>query len=402
MIGGKAIPGVSAAESEPAAAPMPDALKQIQAQARLFQAGSRERAQTAQEWRGQVERLRQGAPSARVEDDGETVRLGDLSPGCAACKAGRWDCLFVTMRCNLSCPFCLTPRGLVLRPMRSALGDDLHMLCARYARVGIEGVSFSGGEPFLDPDPVLEWLSVLRRELPGLYIWAYTNGLTLSPTLLERLGDAGLNEIRFNLAASGYHHPLAARMLREAVGRIPAVAVEVPAIPEQAGLILDSLRRWADAGVKYLNLHELIYESGSNSEGMGGARVACVMPDGHRCSVNPGSSELVRTVLRRVATDNLPLAVNDCSLRNKARQMRGRRRLLAPFVLQPHERLREDGLAESICLFSADRVEFVHPASLDEPRRLRTGWQQARLRRQLPLDIEHHGEWVYFELMAGN
>jgi len=344
--------------------------------------------------------IRRRVPSARVEDEGETVRVGDLSRGCSACKAGRWDCVFVTMRCNLDCAFCLSPRGLSHHAMWSALGSDLATLCTRYNQAGISGVSFSGGEPFLDPEPVLEYISVLRREVPGLYLWAYTNGLTLSTSLLERLSRAGLDELRFNMSATGYRDAFVGRMLREAVIHIPAVAVEVPSIPRQTGLVLESLRAWADAGVKYLNLHELVYEPGTNSGSMDGARVARVMPDGHRCATDPASLEATCAVLARVAADDLPLAVNACWLRSKVRQMRGRRRLLAPFVLQPCERLREDGLAECVCLFDAGTVEFVHPASFDENDHLRRGWRAALMRRQLPLDLEHAGQWVHFELIS--
>jgi pyruvate formate-lyase activating enzyme-like uncharacterized protein len=389
--------------STPNLGPMPDSLpeklKPIWRQARAFQQLDGERKKTQTEWQRQVEKIRQTVPSARVEDEGETVRLGDLSPGCAACKAGRWDCIFVSMRCNLDCVFCLKPSGIRLPPMDSALGRDVEILCDRYLRAGVCGVSFSGGEPLMDPGPVLEWLSVLRRHLPGLYIWAYTNGLTISPALLAKLAHAGLDELRFNVAATGYRHPLANRILYEAVRHIPAVGIEIPAIPKHADSILDSLHEWAEGGVKYLNLHELIYESGSNSESMDGIRVPCVMPDGHQCAVDPRSSELILAVLERVATDHLPLRVNECSMRSKARQARGRRRMLAPFVLRPYERMCGESLAECACLFHSDDFELVNLAHLNERRHLRKGWQAALMRRQLPLDLNHPGQWVYFELI---
>lgn len=382
------------------AVPLPEVLRRIRAEAQAFQSRRAAREATAAGWRRQLDLIRQSVPSATIEDDGETVRLGELSPGCVACKAGRWDCIFVTMRCNLDCPFCLRPPNLAMPPMYSALGRDLVTLFARYSRAGISGVSFSGGEPFLDPEPVLAWLAALRREFPRLYIWAYTNGLALTPDLLARLADAGLDELRFNMAAAGYRHAVAGRMLREAAVRIPAVAVEIPAIPEQAEPVLQALRPWAEAGVKYLNLHELVYEAGTNSGSMAGARASCLLPDGHACAVNPGSAELIRAVLGEVAAGGLPLAVNDCSLRNKARQTRGRRRMLAPFVLRPHERLCADGTAESACLFNAAQVEFVHPMALDERRGSREGWRAALVRRQLPLDLEHAGQWVGFDLVG--
>lgn len=378
---------------------IPELLKQICAEAEAFQSSSQERWQTASKWPKQVEQIQEDIPSVHIENNGETVYLGNLSPGCAACKAGLWDCILVTMRCNLDCDFCLRPRDMALPSMYTVLGEDLSTLCDRLRRAGISGISFSGGEPFLAPEQVLEWLSTLRKEFPRMYIWAYTNGLTLSTLLLEKLAEAGLNELRFNMAASGYEHRPVTKMLHQAVGHIPAVAVEIPAIPAHKDHVLKALNTWADAGVKYLNVHELIYEQGTNSEYMNGARAACVMPDGHPCTVHPASWKLISTLMKHVAMQDLHLSVNDCSLRSKARQMRGRRRMLAPFVLREHEQLRNDGLAESACLFSGNHIEFVHPDFLNKQRLLRDGAQAAIIRRQLPLDLKHSGQWVYFEII---
>lgn len=375
---------------------LPPLLEQIRVQAETFAEHASERAETSSQWRGHIERLQRSVPSVSVEDDGATVYLGELSPGCIACKAGRWDCVFVTMRCNLNCSFCLKPHGASLPSMYSALGTEASALCSRYKLASVSGLSFSGGEPFLYPRQVLEWLSVFRREFPDLYIWAYTNGMTLSKELLEQLADEGLNEIRFNMAAVGYRDPRVIDMLREAVLHIPAVAVEVPAIPADADSLLSSLDEWAQAGVKYLNLHELIYEVGTNSERMPGPRVARTMPDGHRCATDRKSPDLIREVFERVAAGHIPLSVNDCSLRNKALQMRGRRRLLSHFALQPYEFLREDGLAECACVFRGDDFRFIHPDSLTQERRQYIGWHTVVLRRQLPLDLQNPGQWVHF------
>lgn len=377
---------------------MPPALRRIRAEVQMFQEHQHERAATAADWVRRVERLHRKVPSACVEDNGETVRLGELSPGCAACKAGKMDCIFVTTRCNLNCAFCMCPHGMADRFMYSALAGDLPTLFARYARAGIAGVALTGGEPLVDAKGVLNRLSVLRSECASLYIWLETNGTLLSSALIGELAAAGLDEIRFNVAATGYRHPWATRMLYEAARRIPAVAVEAPAIPEHVDLCLDSLQAWSDGGVKYLNLHELVYQSGSNSATYAGDRVSVTMPDGHRCAVNPRSTEVVERVFERVVDRRLPLAVNDCSLRTKAGQIQGRRHMLAPFVLRPHEQLRADGLAESACRFSAGHAEWMHPASLGSRCSPQDGARTVLLRRQLPLAIGHPGQWVHFDL----
>lgn len=378
---------------------IPPALMEIRDQARAFEAHGDERAYTARCWAQQTDRLRQVAPRIRVEDGGDTIRLGELSPGCRACKAGKWDCLFLSMRCNLSCHFCLTPCGLTDRSTLSALGNDLDALGDFYANAETLGIGFSGGEPLLTPQRLLHCLSRLRARRPDLYLWAYTNGLPLTTELLSALSRAGLNELRFNMAATGYSHGHVTAMLRHAVTCLPSVTVEIPAIPEHAGPLREALPAWSRAGVKHLNLHELIYEPGSPSGTMVGARALCRMPDGHVCAFNPRSSELVADVLRDIESGGPTLAVNYCSLASKARQLRGRRRMMAAHTLQAYERLRADGEAESICYFSDTRCEFAHPATQQDPNRHPAGFGVAFVRRLLPLTLKGRAQWTHFEVI---
>lgn len=379
--------------------PLPAALTEIRTQADEFTGHARERMLAAQRWARQAEHLRHATRNTVVEYGGATIRLGELSPGCCACKAGRWDCVFLSMACNLSCAFCLTPAGYENASRLSALGSDLDSLCRRYISADVIGIGFSGGEPMLRPRRLLDCITTLRSRLPHLYFWAYTNGLPLTTDLISDLAEAGLHELRFNMAATGYINPHVNAMLRHAVARLPAVTVEIPAVPEHATALREALTAWSSGGVKYLNLHELIYEPGSPSASMPGAREFCRMPDGHVCEFNPLSSELVAQVLRAVEAGGLTLAINYCSLASKARQLQGRRRMLAAYTLRAHERLCMDGLAESICRFSATRCEFVHPAGYSDFDQRFTRHDAALVRRLLPLALDGPGQWTHFELL---
>jgi pyruvate formate-lyase activating enzyme-like uncharacterized protein len=378
---------------------MPAVLIEIRDQACEFEAHGDERAQTARRWAQQAEHLRQVTPNGRVEDGDDTMRLGKLSPGCRACKAGKWDCIFLSMACNLSCAFCLTPHGLAKASALSALGSDVDALSEHYASSETIGIGFSGGEPLLTPNRLLHCLSRLRAGQPGLYFWAYTNGLLLTRDLISALAEAGLHELRFNMAATAYFHPQVNTMLRHAVTCLPAVTVEIPAIPEHTVPLREALPAWSRAGVKYLNLHELIYEPGSPSETMPGAREYCRMPDGHACEFNPHSSELVADVLRDIDSGGLTLAVNYCSLGSKARQLRGRRRIMAAHTLQAYERLCKDEEAESVCYYSDTHCEFAHPATLSELNHRSAGFGAALVRRLLPLTAEGPGTGTHFQLI---
>jgi len=303
------------------------------------------------------------------------------------------------MACNLSCPFCLTPCGLSKESSLSALDEDLDALCEIYARSKIIGVGFSGGEPMLSPDRLFHCLSRLSSKRPDIYFWSYTNGLHLTKHLISALADAGLHELRFNMAATGYSHAHVTAMLRHSVTCLPSVTVEIPAIPEHAGLLREAVPAWSNAGVRYLNLHELIYEPGSPSEKMPGAREKCRMPDGHACEFNPYSSDLVADVLSDIDSGSLTISVNYCSLASKARQLRGRRRMMAALTLQPYEQLCMDDEAESVCYFNSTRCEFAHPDTLTDMERRAPWTGTAVVRRLLPLSATGPGQWTHFRIL---
>jgi len=350
-----------------------------------------------QAWSEHVSRLRQEIEGVHVEADGEIVYLGGLSPGCRTCKDGTWDCIFTTMRCNLNCEFCYSPHAIPREYAGSVFGATPAQIAGNYARTHVTGVSFSGGEPFTDTPKLLEWAAWFKSRYPGKYYWVYTNGLLAGEEALRQLGDLGVDEMRFNAAATGYDHPTVMKNIAAAARFIPNVTVEIPAIPEHATKLLACLADRSAASVRFLNLHELIYEPGTNSASMPGARQPIVTADGHRSEINSHSRALTLAVMARVRQEHLPLSVNDCSMQSKLRQLRGRQRSLAPLVQAPYERLVADQVYECYCAYQGEEVHFFHPDSLDEMRQRYPDHQFVRLARTTPLALNNRGRWIAFE-----
>jgi pyruvate formate-lyase activating enzyme-like uncharacterized protein len=349
-------------------------------------------------WQAYVSRARELIPGVHVEAEGEIVSLGELSPGCRACKDGTWDCVFTTMRCNLDCDFCYSPKAIPQDYAGSAFGTTPAQIAENHARTHITGVSFSGGEPFVDAPKLFDWVAWFTDCCPDKYYWVYTNGLLASEEHVRRLGALGVDEIRFNMAATGYDHPTVMQNLATAARCIPNVTVEIPAIPEHAPKLLSCLADWCALGIRFLNLHELIYEPGTNSASMAGARRVIITGDGHRTEFNPESRELALAVMRRVQDEGLSLAVNDCSMQSKLRQLRGRRRSLAPLVKAPHERLVEDQTYESYCAYrNGEDCRFFHPDYVRKARRQHPDYRFVRLARTAPLSIDVGEKWIVFE-----
>jgi pyruvate formate-lyase activating enzyme-like uncharacterized protein len=350
-------------------------------------------------WAAHLARARQQIRDLCVGDEGESMYVGGLSPGCQACKAGTWDCIFVTMACNLDCPFCYSPQAMPRDYAGSQMGSSPAEIAANHERTHVTGIAFTGGEPFLHAERLFEWVAWFTSRYPDRYYWVYTNGLLAGEDKLARLADLGVHEVRFNLAASGYDHPEVLANLAAAARWLPHVTVEIPAIPEHGNRVLASLAGWCERGARFLNLHELIYEPGSNSASMPGARQAIVTPDGHRSAVDPASRDLTLAVMQRVQDEALPLAVNDCSLQNKLRQLRGRRRCLAPLTSAPYETLVDDTFLESYCAYRGEDVVLFRPDALAEMRRTHPAHKIIRMVRTAPLSVGDRGQWIAFEVV---
>jgi len=279
----------------------------------------------------------------------------------------------------------------------SAFGSTPQEISANHLRTRLTGISFSGGEPFLEPDKLLAWVAAFTHQFPEKYYWVYTNGLLTERAVLCRLGELGLQEIRFNTAATGYDHSQVLQAIEIAAQYLPHITVEIPAIPGQARKLLACLSLWAGRGVRFLNLHELIYEPGTNAASLPGLRQILMTPDGHRTEYNPESRLLTRQVIKSVRQSGLPLSVNDCSMQSKLCQVRGRRRSLAPLTIEKHEKLVGDEYFETCAAYRDQEIVFLHPDELEERRARLAGWEWVRLRRLAPLEMTGKKEWVEFE-----
>ncbi|MCA1794407.1 MAG: radical SAM protein [Desulfotignum sp.] len=178
-----------------------------------------------------------------------------MSPGCSFCGNGDWSCLFINGICNARCFYCPSIQNRKGLPMTSSLEFKTPGDYVDYVRAfGIRAVSFSGGEPLMTFDRVVQYLKALRAKITDpLYIWMYTNGLLVTEDKLKILADNGLDEIRFDISAD--HYRLDA--LKKAKGIIPCVTVEIPAIPEDLDNTRQVIKQLYDEGVDFLNLHQL-------------------------------------------------------------------------------------------------------------------------------------------------
>lgn len=169
----------------------------------------------------------------------------------------------------------------------------------------------------------------------------YTNGTLLTADLVKKLRDAGLNEIRFDLSAVAYD----LKKVRLAVGQIPIVTVEIPAISKYFLLLRKLLPNLKAIGVDHLNLHQLRLNP-FNRDQLDKRNYTYL----HGEKVTVLESELTALALmQHVMDQNIDLPVNYCaSVFQQRFQRAAARRKRARLMVKPHESITESGYIRSL------------------------------------------------------
>ena len=105
-----------------------------------------------------------------------------LSPGKGPLSAS----LFITRRCNLSCPYCRAVR----HRWKDLNSDEWFAVIDRLHTWGVRLFSITGGEPMIREDTydIIAHISQTRKAIP----WLISNFTTISETKIDRLSEAGL------------------------------------------------------------------------------------------------------------------------------------------------------------------------------------------------------------------
>lgn len=271
--------------------------------------------------------------------------IHELSPGCILCGEGSWSCLFINGICNARCFYCPSAQDNPGPPMTSALEFNRPEAYADYVeQFGIKGVSFSGGEPLLAIDKVLAFLAKVKSRVSyPVYTWMYTNGILSDKDTFKRLKDQGLDEIRFDLSADQYN-PAG---IEKAIGIIPRVTIEIPAIPEDLSRLEILMRQWADMGVNHLNLHQIRCTP---------YNIARLQKRGYTFTYNQGvtvlETELAALRLMDFALEQkIALPVQYCAYTYRRQfQAAASRKRYAPYVQAGYEDITDNGYIRRLTL----------------------------------------------------
>ncbi|WP_163715362.1 radical SAM protein [Mangrovibacterium lignilyticum] len=283
------------------------------------------------------------------------VDVTKLSRGCQLCGEGEWSCLFINNLCNGKCFYCPTQQTDLARPETNTLVFDEPEAYVEYIReFGFKGVSISGGEPLISFEKSLAFVQAVKAAFGDeVYVWLYTNGILLTPEKVEAFKQAGLNEMRFDIGATEYKTD----KLKLAVGQIPVVTVEIPAVPQEEELLKAKIRELKDLGLSHLNFHQMRLTPYNFNE-----LIEYDYTYTHGEKVTVIDSELTALRLIQFTLDEgIDLPINYCSFVYKNRhQKSANRKKHAPIVIYPWEQMTENGFIRNLFTkISPDQKEIV-------------------------------------------
>lgn len=276
---------------------------------------------------------------------GTKLNMHRLSPGCRICTEGGWSCLFINGKCNCRCFYCPTAQDKVGEPTTNSVEFVRPADYVAYLeRLGFTGSSLSGGEPLMTPERSIAFIRAIKDRFgPNMHVWLYTNGALATTDILMKLRDAGLDEIRFDIGAINYN----LTPLQKAVGLIPTVTVEIPAIPEEKERMKGMLGVLRDIGVQHLNLHQLRLTP-FNFDHLQVRKYLYI--HGEKVTVLDSELAALEILLHGIRM-GIDLPINYCSFPYKNRfQSRASRQRNASFLIKVFEAMTENGFIRTLTL----------------------------------------------------
>ena len=240
---------------------------------------------------------------------------GRFPKGCRSCLLGTGLCAIrKTNKCNIECKFCYNYGELEdIPPVGEGMweiGDtkfyekDIDLLLSIHQKP--TGISYVYLEPFME---IEKYYSVIKKfRDAGIHQHLYTNGTLATEETLKALGEAGLDEIRFNLGAANCSDKVI-KNIGIAKKYIKDVGIETPMTPEFFEAFLKKKQAILETKLDFINCAELHLNANNidnyYGENMYIARHGYISPIWSR--------ELTLKFMKIADEENWDLVVHDCS-----------------------------------------------------------------------------------------
>lgn len=247
-----------------------------------------------------------------------TYYVGDenkFPKGCRSCLLGTGlSAIRKTNKCNLDCKFCYDYGELEdIEPVGEGMWEiggtrfyekDIDLLLSVQQKP--TGISYVYLEPFME---IEKYYSVIKKfNAAGVYQHLYTNGTLATEETLKALGEAGLDEIRFNLGASNCSDKVI-KNIGIAKKYIQNVGIETPMTPEFFKSFFKKKQAILETKLDFINCAELHLNPNNIDNYYGENMYIC-----RHGYISPiWSRELTLKFMKTAGDEKWDMAVHDCS-----------------------------------------------------------------------------------------
>ena len=248
---------------------------------------------------------------------GRTRYVGDderFPRGCKSCLLGTGlSAVRKTNKCNIQCPFCYNYGELDCQPpvgegMWEIGGtkfreEDIDLLLSIQHKP--TGVAYVYLEPFME---IEKYYGVIRKfREAGVHQHMYTNGTLCTEENLRALGEAGLDELRFNLGGTNCADKVIANM-KIAAKYIPTIAIETPMTPDFYEQFQQKKEAILSTGISFINCAELHL----NPNNIGNYEGEPMYMTRHGYLSPIWSHELTCQLMKQCVEEKWPIVIHDC------------------------------------------------------------------------------------------
>lgn len=262
------------------------------------------------------------------ESQNESPFINFKSNACIACRMGvNTTTAYLSLRCNKNCYFCFNPN------QENYQKDIKRKFDAKSIANGIfknnqhiKFVALTGGEPLLYKDDTLEFFNTLNAKNSSIHKRLYTNGEFFDDSLLKKLQNSGVNEIRVSIKLEDSIEKQADIIEKIELSKkyIDCVVVEMPVIPHTIEQMKNIMRHLDIVGIDGINLLEFCFPLHNEAEYIKRGFLLKFPPfevfynywyaGGLAIS---GSEVEALSLLKFAKDENLKMGVHYCSLANK-------------------------------------------------------------------------------------
>ena len=248
---------------------------------------------------------------------GRTYFVGNpeqFSKGCRSCLTGTGlSAIRKTNKCNIQCRFCYNYGELdKIPPIGEGMWQiggtkfyekDIDLLLSIQQKP--TGISYVYLEPFME---IEKYYGIIRKFADAdIHQHMYTNGTLCTEENLRALGEAGLDELRFNLGGTNCADKVIQNM-KLAAKYIPVIAIETPMTPDFYEQFQQKKDEILSTGIAFMNCAELHL----NPNNLGNYEGEPMYMTRHGYLSPIWSHELTCKLMKQCAEEKWPIVIHDC------------------------------------------------------------------------------------------